>query len=169
MAIINVGESNAPVLKVPAGFSDTVTLRVKKYTFGKSNSSGRDQIVLECEIVAPDKSNIDGIDYVIAGQEINFYMGISDEVVGKAKSSSLAQLKEFHQKLGLPMEIDTENLPYEGLCFEYWLTSSEKTLQRKEGNKFVAVIDPTTNKPRTLGCQWNNFLGNVLGPSSFNN
>lgn len=161
----NLGDSKSPIVKVPPNFSDTVNLRVKKASFGKSQSSGKDQVTLETEIVTPDAVTLDGQEYVLAGQEITFYLGLSDDRVGKAKQSPMATTKEFHTKLGLPMELDPENLPYkEGLLFEFWLTSSEQKLQRKVGNKFEPILDEN-GQVRTLGWQWNNFVSNVLGPS----
>ena len=168
MATVDLNSTKSPVIRIPPGFSDTVSLRVKEYSFGKS-SSGRDQVTLSTEIIAPDKAIIDGQEYILAGQDgPSFYLGISDERVGNAKMSPLAALKEFHTKLGLPMELDTDNLPYEGLCFEYWLQAREKNMQKKEGNKWVPVIDQVTGKPKTMGWEWSNFLGNVMGPANPN-
>lgn len=166
MSQINLQNTNAGAVKVPPAFSDVVTLRAKKYSFGKSNSSGRDQITLVTEIVKPDEVVLDGQKYILAGQEITFYLGLSDEISGKAKSSPLANTKEFHQKLGLPLEIDTDNLPYEGLLFEYYLQTTEKILtRRKPDGGFENLLDEN-GKPRTLGWQYSNFVGNVVGPSS---
>lgn len=160
---INLNDSTAPVVAIPPSFSDVVTLRIKKYAYNKE----KNRIEWDTEIAAPESVTLDGTNYILAGQEIKFYNSLSDEVSGKAKMSGLASLKEFHTKLGLPMELDEENLPYEGLCFEYHLTSYEKVLQRRlENGKFEALLDEN-GKPRTNGWQYSNFLSNVLGPSSF--
>lgn len=165
---VNLADTKSPRVVVPPDFRDTVTLRVKKYTFAKSKSSGKDQIELLCEIAHPDSVELDGQKYILAGQEMTFYLGLSDEVKGKAKQSQLANTLEFHRKLGLPEEIDTDNLPYENLLFEFWLTSTEQQLKRKTntGGDYEVILDPSTGKPRTLGWQWNNFVQNVLGPST---
>src|SRR5262245_39208338 len=97
----NLSDTKSPIVKVPPNYSDTATIRVKKATFGKSQSSGKDQITLECEIVTPENATMDGQEYVLAGQEITFYLGLSDERKGKAKESPMARTKEFHTKLGL--------------------------------------------------------------------
>jgi hypothetical protein len=160
---INLNSSTSAVVSVPPSFGDVVTLRIKKYSYNKE----KNRIEWDAEIAAPEKATVDGVEYILAGQELKFYNSLSDEVNGNAKMSGLAQLKDFHTKLGLPMELDEDSLPYEGLLFEFYLTSSEKKLQRKtENGKYEALLDEN-GKPRTLGWQFNNYLSNVVGPSSF--
>ncbi len=160
---INLANTSAPVVSIPPSFSDVVTLRIKKSNYNKE----KNRIEWDTEIAAPESVTLDGTNYVLAGQEIKFYNSLSDELKGNAKASGMAQLKEFHTKLGLPMELDEDNLPYDGVCFEYHLTSYEKVLQRKtENGKFEPMLDEN-GKPRTNGYQYSNFLSNVLGPSSF--
>jgi len=165
MSTVNLNDSKAPVVKVPPNYKEVLTLRCKDYSYGKSRG-GNDQITLVTEIIKPEDVELDGVKYVLAGQEITFYLGLSDEVRGKAKSSPMAAFKEFHTKLGLPMEIDTDNLPYEGLCFEFYGQTQEQVVQRPgPGGKFEPVLGED-GKPRTLGWQWSNYLSNVIGPSS---
>lgn len=166
MPVINLADTKAPKVLVPPYFSDSITLRCKKFSYGKSKSSNKDQITLVTEIVKPDNVEQDGQNYVLAGQEITFYLGLSDERVGKAKQSPLSATLEFHQKLGLPPEIDTDNLPYEGLLFEFLGTTSEDVVKRRLKDGSFEVVNDEQGKPRTLGWIWNNFLSNVLGPSS---
>ncbi len=165
--MINLNDTKSPVISVPPYFKDSGTLRVKESKFEKD----KNRIVLTTEIVAPEKVTVDGQDYILAGQELTFYLGLSDEVKGKAKASPLAQLKSFHEKLGLSMDLDTEALPYDGLMFDFYLQSSERTAQRTEvgtdgKTKYVPILGPD-GKPRTMGWQWNNFLGDsILGLST---
>jgi len=164
-------KSNAPAVIVPPYFSDVVTLRVKKHTFGKSGA-GNEQYTLECEIVQPAEVELEGRTYVLAGQDIKFYLGLSDEKTGNAKQSPLKNTQDFHEKLGLPLEFEQDAAPYEGLMFEYYLQSQEKMLKRRTKNpetgklEWENVIDPTTHKPRSLGWEWSNQLGNTIGPSA---
>jgi hypothetical protein len=155
-------ESSSPVVSVPPHFKDSATLRVKDSKFEKE----KNRIVLTAEIVAPESTTVDGKDYVLAGQELTFYLGLSDKVKGKAKVSPMAQLISFHEKLGLSLDLDTDALPYDGLMFDFYLCSSERIAQRFENGEYKPILDGA-GEPRTLGWQWNNFLGDsILGPSS---
>jgi hypothetical protein len=167
MSNINLSNTQSGSVKVPPSFKDVVTLRVKESSFGKSKNSGKEQSTLKCEIVKPDEVVLDGSKYILSGQEITFYLGLSDEKSSGAKTSPMANTKEFHQKLGLSMDIDTDNLPYNGVCFEFYLTSTENILTRPGSDgKYEAILDEN-GKPRTLGWQWSNYVNNVIGPSSF--
>jgi hypothetical protein len=166
MSSHNLNDTKSPVVKAPPNYRDALTLRVKKQSFGKSRTSNRDQVTLETEIVAPEEITLDGQAYVLAGQEIKFYLGLSDEKAPKAKASPLAQTKEFHQKLGLSLDLDTDNLPYEGLLFEFYGQTQEKVCQRPDGSGGFEPILGSDGKPTTLGWEWSNYLSNVIGPSA---
>jgi hypothetical protein len=166
MAQYNLADTKAPKVLVPPYFSDSITMRVKKFSFANSKSSGKPQITLVTEIVKPDSVEQDGVSYVLAGQEITFYLGLSDDKHPKAKQSPLAATLEFHTKLGLPTEIDTDNLPYEGLLFEFLGSTKENIAQRRTKDGEYETVFDENGKPRTLGWEWNNILANVLGPST---
>lgn len=161
---INLANTSSEKLGIPPYYSDVGTLRVKKSKLAK-NDSGTERIELETEIVAPTEVEVDGQKYKLAGQEIKFYLSLSDERTGKATQSPLATLKEFHEKMGLPLEFDAESLPYEGLLFDFLLQSNEKVLQkRNRDGSYEAILD-AQGKPRKLGWQWNSFISGAIGPS----
>lgn len=164
--MIDLSQTSSVSAKVPPYFSDVVSLRVKKWSFGKSKA-GNEQFTLETEIVAPSEVESDGSKYALAGQEITFYLGVSDKKAEGAKQSPLAALKEFHTKLGLPLSVDPENPPYEGLVFEYLATSQEDKMKRRNRDGSWEILKDAQGKDRVNGWVWSNFLGNVVGPSSW--
>lgn len=164
---INLANTTSSKTVIPPYFSDVVTLRVKKSKMGK-NDKGVERIDLETEIVAPAEVELDGTKYELAGQEVKFYLSLSDERTGKATQSPLATLKEFHEKLGLPLEFDKDTLPYDGLMFDFLLSSSERPMQRRlKDGSYEPILDGQ-GKPRTQGWQWNNYISNTIGPSALN-
>jgi hypothetical protein len=180
MAILSKKDMGA-VASVPPNFSERATLRVKKVTFAPSKSSGNNQFSLDCEIIAPEVvDHADGKQYVLAGQEIKFYLGLGTKINGNAKQSPLANTIQALEKLGLPTEIDTELMEenpegggqrlaylknFDNLVFDFALQSRDKYLQRKVGDEYQVVLDGRGNKT-VLGCEWLNQSNNILGPSS---
>ena len=166
--MINLKSSNAIKKLIPPYYSDVGTLRVKKSKYEENNGDPR--VVLETEIIAPSEVEVDGVKYNLAGQEITFYCSLNSNITGKQKQSPLDNLLEFHTKLGLPEDLDPENLPYENLLFDFMLQSNEKILQRRirlsDGSfEYEAILGPD-NKPRKQGWQWASFINGAIGPSS---
>lgn len=173
-------ENVGTIVSVPPNFRDRVTMRVKEASFGESKSSGNLMITLKCEIIAPDKiDHADAKSYILAGQEITYYLGLSTELKGKARQSPWATTFNFLQKLGLPTELDTEEMEtteggeerlaylknFDNLTFDAILSSNEKIAQKKVGNEYVAILDGR-GKPQSQGYQWSNNLGDVVGVGS---
>ena len=155
------------IAKVPPSFRDRVTLLVKEASFGNSKNSGKPMITLKCEIISPSTASVDGKEYIIASQEITYYLGLSTELNGKAKSSPWAQTYDFLEKCGLPCEVDPESPNLE--CFDRFTfdiigTTRERIATRQEGGKYVPILDGN-NKPISQGWEWSNGLGDVLGAS----
>jgi hypothetical protein len=133
--------------------------------FGPSKSSGKPQITLVTEIVAPAQVNLDGKEYILISQEITFYLGLSTDRQGAAKQSPWATTCDFLEKCNLPTEIDTDApdlAPFDGLVIDMIGSTSERIAQRKEQGKYVPILDGN-GKPISQGWQWGNNISDVLG------
>jgi len=171
-------ETKGSVAQVPPFFKDRVIQRVLEASLEeKKDGSGR-QIKMVTEIAFPDNVSIDGIDYVIGGQKITHYLGLSTEVSDGARQSSWASTYDFLEKCGLPTEIDTDDpllsskieTMFKDLTFENILESRENIPQRKkigaDGKiKYEQILDGR-GQPIKQGFQWNTFLNGVIGRST---
>ena len=163
----NVGS----VVTVPPFWKDRVIERVIEASLEDSKSSGKPQIKMTTEIVMPESVKIGEVEYILAGQKINRYLGLSTDITGNAKQSPWSNTFAFLDKLGLPTEIDTDdpelNKKVEtmltGICFENILNSSER-IPKKRGldGKFTPILD-ARGLPIKQGFEWNTFLNDVVG------
>jgi hypothetical protein len=110
----------------------------------KKDKNGDPYVQLSTELVEPDNctyTNKDGVEetVIIASRQANYFLFFNPKSIGRAK--------EFHKALGLPMEIDLENIdtkPYLGVAFHALITS--KVDAKLDYNK-QPIVDPLTNQP----------------------
>jgi len=155
---------------VPPYFSDEVHFRILDAEF-KNSSAGNPMIVWELEIVGPDNVVVDGKSYDLTTCKLGFGGKVYLTMKSEKEDNWGLLMNSIHPKLGLPEQVDDENPDveqYKGLVFSAVCTSQEKRVQRRvEKGKYEVVMDPVTNKPKTLGWElqfdWKN---NIIGLSS---
>lgn len=155
---------------IPPYFQDEIKLRILDSEF-KDSKSGNPMIVWETEILAPDKLEVDGKSYDLTTCKLGFGGKVYLTMKSEKEDNWGLLLNVIHPKLGLPSEeIDTDNPNmeiYRGVIFTAIVTSKEKIVTRKENGKFVAVLDPNTNKPKSLGWELNfDWKNNIIGVST---
>lgn len=95
-------ENPVKVGQVPPVQKLRVELRIIGATRAASRNSGRDQVTLDLEIVRPEIATIHGASYPLAGQKTKMYLGL--------EGKGLPQTLEFHRKLELPEDVDTDDI-----------------------------------------------------------
>jgi hypothetical protein len=167
----NVGE----IIAVPPHFKKLVIERVLEASLENSKSSGKPQIKLQCEIVSPAEDVVGDTKYIIGGQKITHYLGLSTEITGQARQSPWAGTYVFFEKCGLPTEWDDTAPDFnskiesalKGLEFENILSSQEKIARTKQADgKSGDVIKDSRGQPIKQGFEWNTFLQDVVGRST---
>ena len=166
MAKINLAEIKVEKKgQVPPQFRDRVKLRVKDAVFGVAKQSGRDMITLTCEIVEPEKylCPLDGQTYILDQFELVYYLSVEGE--NKEKTDfHLGRLRDFHEKLGLPLDFDPETdvKLYRNVLFSTILTAFQDNPTKKdEEGKYVPITDDD-GKPIQGKWKFNTSIDNVL-------
>ena len=170
MAVLNKSNRGASA-QVPPHFKDRVVQRVIEVELGTSKSKSKPQIKLVTEIVSPDTVTVGDASFVIGGQKITYYLGLSADVSPGAKQSPWASTCDFFEKCGLPTEVDTEdpelNKKLEnllnGLTFDNILSSIEDVQTKPDGKGGYTPILDGRGQPVKNGFKWNSFLNGVIG------
>lgn len=160
MAAIDLAEHKSSVVskQTPPFMSDAYNVRVNKVDFGPSRSSGNPIITLGLEIISPQSIVRDDKTYDLTSLE-----PVMRLMLWKTeKFDGIGQVKEFHEKMGLPLTIDPENPDlkiYDGLCFRTFLGSEEIIRQKVTGKnpngtpKWEPIVDEETKQPIKMGWQ----------------
>lgn len=163
MAIVNRSSvPNANEVAIPSG---VYVLRVKEATVEPSKSSGKNQIILACEIVSPSTVQVGDTEVNIQGREHNYYLSLSQEVNPKTKKAGVDYTLDVLASLGLGDSIDTEAPDltiFDSLEFRAVLESKERAIMTKDANgRQVPVLE--NGRPVTRGWQIEGFASNILG------
>ncbi len=141
---------------------DRYTLRVVDAKHGISRA-GNNQITLECEVVGDQPIEYKGRKVMIGGKKVRYYLPLNDDRLGDVIGEGCGSV---HDKLGLPLEIDTEapdTQQYVGLVFDAILESREKKAMKKnEDGSYAAILD-ADGKEIVQGHEINAQLNDILG------
>lgn len=117
----------------------------------KNKSSGNPMVTLDCEIVAPEEVEHEGVTYRVAGQKFNIRLLCSPEKIG--------QVREFMDKLqvdhGGEFNSDEVKIYFRGCEWDMALSSTEqvKKYEPKPGQSVGDPILDGEGKPITNGWQ----------------
>jgi len=108
------------------------TCRIKEATKGKSKA-GNDKVVLRCEIIAPEKVNVGGQEFMIAGREFQVHQLLDPQV-----SYGAGRMLTFLEKTKFPMEKFGDDATFDdarcgvlaGFCFDAILQTIERVAER---------------------------------------
>lgn len=111
----------------------TYRVRIIGAVFNPKNSKGLPQVELKAEIVFPEKLEIKGAMYNIAGEQFTLYAGLSQVVVKKKSPWEITV--EFMDKLGVetPEQFNTDHVKeyFVGWEFDMPLSSELTEVRRR--------------------------------------
>lgn len=122
------------------------------------------KVDLQLEIFAPESVNdASGNPVIVAGLKAS----LSLIYKGKGLPGTL----QFHTKMGLPLQFDTDSEEFlnmyvgAGLAFEVFLSSEETVLTEmsEDGTKQIPVVDSDTGEPVKGGYRWKTIWASDIG------
>lgn len=135
--------------QVPPNMKDRYALRIKEARVALAKSSGKPQIIWECEIVEPTERKVDGNIYALDSIPITYYLGL-DGPRGKDTFDILS-------RFGLKTEIDSEDPTavedHKGVIFDAILSSMEDKPTKPDPDKpgqWIPILD-SEGKPISNG------------------
>jgi hypothetical protein len=173
MARLTLGENvdrPTKVGKVPPGFRDACTVRVKDAKF-KISSSENPMIMLECEILEPTEvKGVDGETYDLTGLTLTYFLMLTKDGSGATLS--------LMETLGLDPSIDDENPSpeeleqFKNVCFQAILFSVEEAETKRDPDnpsKFVPIKDKDGKeiKKTKMVANAKDILSRVEDPGGF--